>query len=94
MILSLDFSNLRSSRVCGQSGTKSAVTGVGLSIGYPTGSDGSPAGLVVISAAPGGPANKAGIVSGDIILAINDTSTESMGIYMQQTGCRDLKEVQ
>lgn len=64
-----------------QSGTKSAVTGVGLSIGYPTGSDGSPAGLVVISAAPGGPANKAGIVSGDIILAINDTGTESMGIY-------------
>ena len=44
-------------------------------------SDGSPAGLVVISAAPGGPANKAGILSGDIILAINDTSTDSMGIY-------------
>ncbi|KAF9677782.1 hypothetical protein SADUNF_Sadunf08G0143300 [Salix dunnii] len=64
-----------------RSGTKSAVTGVGLSIGYPTASDGSPAGLVVISAAPGGPANKAGILSGDIILAINDTSTHSMGIY-------------
>ncbi|KAJ6351447.1 hypothetical protein OIU78_007381, partial [Salix suchowensis] len=64
-----------------RSGTKSAVTGVGLSIGYPTASDGSPAGLVVISAAPGGPANRAGILSGDIILAINDTSTDSMGIY-------------
>ncbi|KAF2285572.1 hypothetical protein GH714_005580 [Hevea brasiliensis] len=64
-----------------RSGTQGALTGVGLSIGYPTGSDGSPAGLVVISAAPGGPASRAGILSGDVILAIDDTSTESMGIY-------------
>ncbi|XVE81967.1 hypothetical protein DITRI_Ditri15bG0109000 [Diplodiscus trichospermus] len=64
-----------------RSGTQGALTGVGLSIGYPTGSEGSRAGLVVISAAPGGPANRAGIVSGDIILEIDNTSTESMGIY-------------
>lgn len=64
-----------------QSGTQGAITGVGLSIGYPTKFDGSPAGLVVISAAPEGPANRAGILSGDIILAIDDTSTETMGIY-------------
>ncbi|KAF3457523.1 hypothetical protein FNV43_RR02181 [Rhamnella rubrinervis] len=64
-----------------QSGTQGALTGVGLSIGYPTKFDGSPAGLVVISAAPEGPANRAGILSGDIILAIDDTSTETMGIY-------------
>ncbi|KAK7838264.1 carboxyl-terminal-processing peptidase 2 [Quercus suber] len=64
-----------------QSGTQGALTGVGLSIGYPTQFDGSPAGLVVISAAPGGPANRAGILSGDVILAIDDTSTEMMGIY-------------
>ncbi|OAY55462.1 carboxyl-terminal-processing peptidase 2, chloroplastic [Manihot esculenta] len=64
-----------------RSGTQGALTGVGLSIGYPTGSDGSPAGLVVISAAPGGPASRAGILSGDVILAIDDTTTESMGIY-------------
>ncbi|PON35809.1 C-terminal-processing peptidase S41A [Parasponia andersonii] len=64
-----------------RSGTQGAVTGVGLSIGYPTKFDGSPPGLVVISAAPGGPANKAGVLSGDIILAIDDTSTETMGIY-------------
>lgn len=64
-----------------QSGTQGALTGVGLSIGYPTKFDGSPAGLVVISAAPGGPANRAGILSGDVILAIDDTSTETMGIY-------------
>ncbi|XP_050372317.1 carboxyl-terminal-processing peptidase 2, chloroplastic [Argentina anserina] len=64
-----------------RSGTQGALTGVGLSIGYPTKSDGSPAGLVVISASPGGPANRAGILSGDIILAIDDASTETMGIY-------------
>uniref|UniRef100_A0A2N9F3Q2 C-terminal processing peptidase n=1 Tax=Fagus sylvatica TaxID=28930 RepID=A0A2N9F3Q2_FAGSY len=64
-----------------RSGTQGALTGVGLSIGYPTQFDGSPAGLVVISAAPGGPANRAGILSGDVILAIDDTSTKTMGIY-------------
>nr|XP_011462430.1 PREDICTED: carboxyl-terminal-processing peptidase 2, chloroplastic isoform X2 [Fragaria vesca subsp. vesca] len=64
-----------------RSGTQGALTGVGLSIGYPTKFDGSSAGLVVISAAPGGPANRAGILSGDVILAIDDTSTETMGIY-------------
>lgn len=63
-----------------QSGTQGALTGVGLSIGYRTIADG-PGGLVVISAAPGGPAERAGISSGDVILAIDDTTTESMGIY-------------
>ena len=37
--------------------------------------------MVVISASPGGPANKAGILSGDVILKIDDTSTETMDIY-------------
>ncbi|KAK6265541.1 hypothetical protein QUC31_016378 [Theobroma cacao] len=64
-----------------KSGTQGALTGIGLSIGYPTGSEGSQAGLVVISAAPGGPAYQAGILSGDIILEIDNTSTESMSIY-------------
>lgn len=36
---------------------------------------------MVISAAPGGPAYRAGISSGDLILAIDDTSTQNMGIY-------------
>lgn len=36
---------------------------------------------MVVSAAPGGPAYKAGVISGDIILAIDDTSTEKMEIY-------------
>ncbi|CAL5397139.1 unnamed protein product [Camellia sinensis] len=62
-------------------GTQGAVTGVGLSIGYPIEGDGLRAGLVVISAAPSGPANKAGILSRDVILKIDDTSTGTMGIY-------------
>lgn len=40
-----------------------------------------PGGLVVISASPGGPAYRAGVLSGDVILAIDDTSTESIGLY-------------
>ncbi|URE20080.1 TSPc [Musa troglodytarum] len=64
-----------------RSGTQGALTGVGLSIGYPLVLNGSPTGLVVVSSAPGGPADKAGIASGDIILAIDDESTEDMDIY-------------
>ncbi|XP_019181317.1 PREDICTED: carboxyl-terminal-processing peptidase 2, chloroplastic [Ipomoea nil] len=64
-----------------RSGTQSALTGVGISIGYPTVRSEATTGLMVISASPGGPANRAGISSGDVILAIDDTSTERMGIY-------------
>ncbi|XP_020593636.1 carboxyl-terminal-processing peptidase 2, chloroplastic isoform X2 [Phalaenopsis equestris] len=64
-----------------QSGTQGELTGVGLSIGYPMGLDIPTTGLVVISASPGGPANKIGIKPGDVILAIDDRSTEDMDIY-------------
>ncbi|XP_010693972.2 carboxyl-terminal-processing peptidase 2, chloroplastic isoform X2 [Beta vulgaris subsp. vulgaris] len=64
-----------------RSGTQSSLTGVGLSIGYPTNIDSSSTGVVVISAAPGGPASRAGIFPGDIILAIDDASTDGMTIY-------------
>ncbi|KAI4342618.1 hypothetical protein MLD38_027224 [Melastoma candidum] len=64
-----------------RSGTQGALTGVGLSIGYPNGSTSLPSGLVVISAAPGGPASRAGIVSGDVIVQIDKSSTERMSIY-------------
>ncbi|KAL5548351.1 hypothetical protein UlMin_003582 [Ulmus minor] len=64
-----------------QSGTQGAVTGVGLSIGYPMKLDASPAGLIFISTSPGGPTNRGGISSGDLIMAINEASTETMGIY-------------
>lgn len=63
-----------------QSGTRNTLTGVGLSIGYPT-KDKSTSGLIVVSAAPGGPAYRAGVLSGDLILAIDDKSTENMEIY-------------
>ncbi|KAJ0793312.1 putative processing peptidase [Helianthus annuus] len=64
-----------------RSGTQGALTGVGLSIGYPTGNDGAVSGIMVISASPGGPASRAAISPGDQILAIDDTSTETMDIY-------------
>ncbi|KAL6635346.1 hypothetical protein ACP70R_028017 [Stipagrostis hirtigluma subsp. patula] len=64
-----------------RSGTQGALTGVGLSIGYPMALNGSPTGVAVISANPGGPAEKAGILPGDIILAIDNRSTEDMDIY-------------
>jgi len=64
-----------------RSGTQGALTGVGLSIGYPMAINGSPSGVAVMTATPGGPAEKAGILPGDIILAIDNTSTEDMDIY-------------
>lgn len=54
---------------------------MGISIGYPTKADMPSGGLVVISASPGGPAYRAGVSSGDVILAIDDMSTESLGLY-------------
>ncbi|KAK2982217.1 hypothetical protein RJ640_019505 [Escallonia rubra] len=64
-----------------QSGTQAYLTGVGISIAYPTGNHGSAPGLVVISAAPGGPENRTGVSFGDLIMEIDDRSTEAMGIY-------------
>lgn len=54
---------------------------MGISIGYPTKADMPSDGLVVISASPGGPAYRAGVLSGDVILAIDDMSTEKLGLY-------------
>ncbi|KAK7391938.1 hypothetical protein VNO78_20362 [Psophocarpus tetragonolobus] len=48
--------------------------------GYPTKADMQASGLV-ISASPGGPAYRTGVSSRDVILAIDDTSTENMGLY-------------
>ncbi|XP_020394331.1 carboxyl-terminal-processing peptidase 2, chloroplastic isoform X2 [Zea mays] len=64
-----------------RSGTQGALTGVGLSIGYPMAINGSPSGVAVMTATPGGPAEKAGILPGDTILAIDNRSTEDMDIY-------------
>ncbi|GKC08813.1 peptidase S41 family protein [Tanacetum coccineum] len=62
-------------------GIQGALTGVGLSIGYPTRNDGALSGLIVISVSPGGPATRAAISHGDLIISINDTSTETADIY-------------
>jgi carboxyl-terminal processing protease len=43
--------------------------------------NGSPSGLSVMSATPGGPAENSGILPGDVILAIDNRSTEDMDIY-------------
>jgi carboxyl-terminal processing protease len=73
--------NPRNSRVCGKSGSQGTLTGVGLSISYPMALNGSPSGLSVMSATPGGPAENSGILPGDVILAIDNRSTEDMDIY-------------
>ncbi|KAK7391942.1 hypothetical protein VNO78_20366 [Psophocarpus tetragonolobus] len=49
-------------------------------VGYPTKADMQASGLV-ISASPGGPAFRTSVSSRDVILAIDDTSTENMGLY-------------
>ena len=51
------------------------VTGVGLEVSFKNDS------LVVISPAPGGPADKAGIKSGDAILQIDGVDTSTMSLY-------------
>ncbi|KAF7031201.1 hypothetical protein CFC21_042570 [Triticum aestivum] len=63
-----------------RSGTQGALMGVGLSIGYPLAPNGSTTRLSVMSAAPRGPAEKAGIVSGDVILAIDDASAQDIWV--------------
>jgi carboxyl-terminal processing protease len=64
-----------------RSGSQGTLTGVGLSISYPMALNGSPSGLSVMSATPGGPAENSGILPGDVILAIDNRSTEDMDIY-------------
>ncbi|KAK7391945.1 hypothetical protein VNO78_20369 [Psophocarpus tetragonolobus] len=62
---------------------------MGVSIGYPTKADMQASGLV-ISASPGGPAFRTSVSSRDVILEIDDTSTENMGLYdaVKTTGPR------
>lgn len=64
-----------------RSGTTGALTGVGLEVGLDMASNGVSANLIVISPVDGGPADRAGVMPGDKILAINGTSTQGMGLY-------------
>lgn len=61
-----------------RTGTRGAVTGVGLEVGY---SDGLDANLVVIAPVVGGPAERAGVLPGDVISRIDGTPTKGMGLY-------------
>eukprot|EP00250_Pteridium_aquilinum_P014583 c22073_g1_i1 orf=202-1884(-) len=62
-----------------RTGTRGAVTGVGLEVGYD--SSGAEANLVVIAPVIGGPADRSGIVPGDIISEIDGVSTKGLGLY-------------
>lgn len=61
-----------------RAGTNGALTGVGLEVGF-TGNGGGD--LVVVAPVSGGPADRAGVEPGDIIRAIDATSTNGMGLY-------------
>jgi C-terminal processing protease CtpA/Prc len=61
-----------------------ALMGVGLSIGYPMALNGWSTG-VVISANLVGPEENARILPGDIILAIDNKSSENMDIWCSRT---------
>eukprot|EP00249_Psilotum_nudum_P009873 c22205_g1_i1 orf=60-1730(+) len=64
-----------------RSGTTGAITGVGLEVGFDMSDYGSSTNLVVVAPVAGGPAERAGIVPGDVILAIDGADTQGMGLY-------------
>lgn len=67
--------------------TAGSVTGVGVEVSFSPQQGGTSA-LVVLSPAPGGPADKAGIRPGDTILAIDGTPTSSLSLYAAGALCR------
>jgi carboxyl-terminal processing protease len=54
---------------------------VGLEVGFDVSMGGASEDLVVVSPVLGGPASRAGIVPGDLILEIDGVSTKGMGLY-------------
>ncbi|KAJ7536412.1 hypothetical protein O6H91_12G068500 [Diphasiastrum complanatum] len=60
-------------------GTSGAVTGVGLEVGFDSSS--GVLELVVVAPVVGGPAARAGVVPGDVILAIDGVNVEGMSLY-------------
>ncbi|KAK3262803.1 hypothetical protein CYMTET_28361 [Cymbomonas tetramitiformis] len=64
-------------------GTAGALTGVGIEVGFQDKMVGKEkkTELVVVAPAQGGPAEAAGITSGDVLLEIGGKSTAGMGLY-------------
>ncbi|WIA31928.1 hypothetical protein OEZ86_002787 [Tetradesmus obliquus] len=59
-------------------GTAGSVTGVGLEITYDGGSGKD---VVVLTPAPGGPAEKAGARAGDVIVTVDGTAVKGLSLY-------------
>lgn len=57
------------------------MTGVGLEVGFNVTGDETSEQLVVVSPVTGGPAERAGVLPGDLIVAIDGVSTDGMGLY-------------
>jgi S1-C subfamily serine protease len=55
--------------------TNSHRAALGVSVETVAGANGQPAGVGIVEVTPGGPADKAGLQSGDVITAINGTAT-------------------
>ncbi|XP_002985444.2 carboxyl-terminal-processing peptidase 2, chloroplastic [Selaginella moellendorffii] len=63
------------------SGTTGALTGVGLEVGFDANSSGLPDELVVVTPVAGGPAARAGIQPGDVILEIDGEKVGGLSLY-------------
>jgi len=58
--------------------TNSGRAELGVQVATVTGTNGTAAGVGVVSVVPGGPAAKAGIRSGDVVTAVNGTATPNV----------------
>jgi len=61
-------------------GTAGSVTGVGVEVGFEDNGKGKTQ-MVVVAPAAGGPAEMAGILPGDRLVAIDGVQTDTMGLY-------------
>eukprot|EP00803_Ostreobium_quekettii_P002111 evm.model.scf_1113EXC.3 EVM.evm.TU.scf_1113EXC.3 scf_1113EXC:17463-24976(-) len=60
---------------------KGAVTGVGIEVGFNMSTSGEPPPMVIISPVPDGPADRAGVSTGDLLVAIDGSPTVGLSLY-------------